>query len=320
MGKRRVIYARTLEKLRKEELKLNVRLGLGIDADWIFDITLNKAFDLYIELRSNLKKQTKFGYINTYDRYVREGLGKKKIFGINYLEIKRFYLSLHGKNGKEVNTNIVEAVDTILHPVFTMAVRNLWIPTNPADGVAAEIRKGRKRKKKKCNFLTREQQRAFLEFTAMNPVYSKWLPLFTVLFGTGCRIGELIGLRWEDLDFENEFISINHSVIYVTMDDRKSGFHVSTPKTEAGERSIPMISSVKEAFLNERTVQEETGFNIQVLDGMSSFVFRNKERRQRAACDSSFYMSSYQAYILYATLRKRSESQNDADDYGTCEY
>ena len=276
-GKRRVIYARTLEKLREEERKLNVRLGIEIDADWIFDITLNEAFDLYIELKPNLKKQTRFGYINTYDRYVREGLGKKKIFGINNLEIKRFYLSLHGKNGKEVNINIVEAVDTILHPVFTMAVRNLWITTNPADGVAAEIKKGRKQKKNKCNFLTREQQRAFLEFTATNPVYKNWLPLFVFLFGTGCRIGEAIGLRWEDLDFDNGFICIDHELEYRQMEDKKCKWFVSTTKSEAGDRMIPMLDKVKDILLEEYEWQKQHGFVKRTVDGMSGFVFQNTQ-------------------------------------------
>lgn len=51
---------------------------------------------------------------------------------------------------------------------------------------------------------------------------------------------------------------------------------VSLPKTEAGIRTIPMIDMVKDAFEMEREAQKETGENIQVLDGMSGFVFTNR--------------------------------------------
>ena len=43
--------------------------------------------------------------------------------------------------------------------------------------------------------LTVEQQRAFMNYTASSSVFEHWTPLFTVLLGTGCRIGEVIGLR-----------------------------------------------------------------------------------------------------------------------------
>ncbi|MBQ3164050.1 MAG: tyrosine-type recombinase/integrase [Lachnospiraceae bacterium] len=42
--------------------------------------------------------------------------------------------------------------------------------------------------------------------------YEGWLPIITVLLGTGMRIGECIALRWEDLDFENRMISVNHNL------------------------------------------------------------------------------------------------------------
>ena len=82
--------------------------------------------------------------------------------------------------------------------------------------------------------------------------------LFTALFGTGCRIGEMIGLRWEDLDYENKTISINHAAIYRVMENGKSEFHISSPKTEAGIRTIPMMQAVEQAFKDEYEAQKET--------------------------------------------------------------
>ena len=51
-----------------------------------------------------------------------------------------------------------------------------------------------------------------MRYVASSPIFDHWTPLFTVLLGTGCRIGEIIGLRWEDVDYEKRSININHSI------------------------------------------------------------------------------------------------------------
>lgn len=56
-------------------------------------------------------------------------------------------------------------------------------------------------------------EKAFMDFIEGHPVFDHWVPAFTVLLGTGCRCGEFIGLRWEDIDMENRMISINHALV-----------------------------------------------------------------------------------------------------------
>ncbi len=101
-----------------------------------------------------------------------------------------------------------------------------------------------------------------MSYTADNPIFNHWHPLFTVLLlGTGCRIGEVVGLRWEDLDYENRLISINHSVTYYPREGsgtRKSEFAVSLPKTEAGIRNVPMMDAVYEAFTKNMRCRKKT--------------------------------------------------------------
>ena len=73
--------------------------------------------------------------------------------------------------------------------------------------------------------------------------------MFTVLLGTGCRIGEALGLRWQDLDYDRRTISINHSLSYYQKpESNKSVLRISKPKTEAGIRTIPMLDVVKDSF------------------------------------------------------------------------
>ena len=277
LGRRKFIYANDLAELREKEKKLIKDQLDGLDVYASGRATINDTFDRYMATKYNLRESTRSGYNYMYDHFVRNTFGKRIITEIKYSDVKFFYYSLI--NEQRLKPNTLENIHTVLHPTFQMAVRDEIIRSNPSDGAMAEIKKGVGKNKGIRHALTIAQQKAFLDYVARNPVYCHWLPLFTVLFGTGCRIGELIGLRWEDLDYENRLISINHAVIYMTMENGKSEFHVSTPKTEAGTRTIPMMESVRKAFQEEYEAQKETGFNTQIVDGMSGFVFCNKEGR-----------------------------------------
>lgn len=72
--------------------------------------------------------------------------------------------------------------------------------------------------------------------------------MFTVLLGTGCRIGEALGLRWQDLDYDKRTISINHSLSYYQKpESNKSVLRISKPKTE-GNSYNSNVDIVKDAL------------------------------------------------------------------------
>lgn len=273
-GKRKYTTAKDLKTLREKEDKLKKDQLDGLDVYVAGKATLNFVFDRYISTKYDLRKSTHSNYNYMYDHFVREGFGMRRIGEIKYSDVRYFYYYL--LNECELQANTVDTVHTILHPTFQLAVRDNIIRNNPTDGVMAEIKKKAGKNKGIRHALTLEQQRAFMEYTANNPIYCHWLPLFTVLLGTGGRIGEIIGLRWEDLDFENRLIHINHSVSYYAREERKSYFAISLPKTEAGVRTIPMMDKVYDAFQEEYEVQKESGFNSTVIDGMTGFVFCNR--------------------------------------------
>lgn len=124
--------------------------------------------------------------------------------------------------------------------------------------------------------LTAEEQGIFIDYIKSSVTYFHWLSLFIVLLGTGCRVGEIIGLRWEDCDFKNNLISINHNLIYRPQDNGRCEFHITTPKTMAGIRVIPMFDEVREMLLKEYSYQRIEGFNETVIDVYSGFVFKNR--------------------------------------------
>ncbi len=275
LGRRKYIYAQDLAELREKERELMRDQLDGLDVYAAGKATINDTFDRYMATKYELRDNTRDGYLYLYNHFVRDTFGLKKLIDIKYSDVLQFYYYL--LNDKGVSLSAVESVHNLLHPTFNLAVRDDIIRKNPSDGVIAEISKKRGKNKGIRHALTVEEQRAFMDYMATHPVYYHWWPLFTVLLGTGCRIGECLGLRWQDLDFEKRLISINHSVVFHYNSQRRDQtVHIGLPKTQAGIRTIPMLDVVKDAFEVEKEEQAVSGGNTQVIDGMSGFVFCNR--------------------------------------------
>ena len=271
MGVRHSIYSKSLVTLREREKKLQREYEDGLDPHKAARLTLNNLYDRYISQKYNLKPTTKGNYIYMYNHFVRDTLGKRKLVEIRHSDIKEFYYTILEKQQMKANT--LDNVHTQLHPAFDMAVRDGLIRMNPTDGVMTEIKKSKLWDAPKRHALSIPEQKAFMNFIDGDREYEGWLPVLTVLLGTGMRIGECLGLRWEDLDFEERSISVNHNLTDRPDDQGKCGKHIQTPKTEAGTRHIPMLDEVYEAFLAEYEIQKCTGFCEEEIDGYTGFVF-----------------------------------------------
>ena len=275
LGRRKYIYANDLVTLREKEAELTKNQLDGLDIYVAGKATVNFVFDRYMKLKANLRQTTRSNYLYMYDRFVRNTFGNKKIADIRFSDVLQFYNCLMQQQEMQINT--LESIHTLLRPTFQLAVRDGIIRNNPTDGVLAEVKKNSDHHSGIRHALTVAQQRAFMEHVANNPVYFHWWPLFTILLGTGCRIGEALGLRWEDIDCENRVIHINHSLVYYPVgESRTSVQHISKPKTKAGERTIPMLDSVQDAFEMLREEQLENGWNNVEIDGMHGFIFCNR--------------------------------------------
>lgn len=287
-GKRRDVYSSRLVptdklvpgsksdlSLREKEKLINRDLEDGIKAQVENKVTLNDMFHLYMSGKTKLKDSTRTNYIYMYEKYVKDTLGTKQIKDIKYSTIYSFYCNLI--DNLNFKPNSMEIIHTILHPVFRLAVRDNHIRTNPTDGVMKEIKQTYDWEKPKRIALTISEQEAFMRFISESRIYSRWQPMMTVFLGTGCRVGEIIGLRWADCDFEKGIISINHNTLYRKYNgENESRFHITTPKTDAGTRIIPMLSDVKRALLTEYNYQLKYGFCDEVVDGYSGFIFQNR--------------------------------------------
>lgn len=274
LGKERIVYSKTLSDLREKEKEIVRDLDDGIKSRFESIITVNEMFDRYMRGKTELKDTTRNNYNYLYGKYVRNDLGLQKVVDVRYSHVKTFYISLLKE--KSLQLGSLGIIHTILHSVFFMAVRDDFIRKNPTDGVLTEIKKDCKWQKPKRHALTEEQQIAFVSYVANSKIYRHWLPLFTTLLGTGCRIGEIIGLTWEDCDFENNLIYINHNLVYRRKENGKCSFRIGTPKTEAGKRVIPMLGEVKQTLLELREKQPKQELRQIEIDGYTGFIFTNR--------------------------------------------
>ncbi len=318
-GKRHVLYANDLPELRAKEDELERERLEGIKGYARGKMTLNQLVEKYLATKYDLKISTRLRYERTYEAYAMDNIGKRLINDIKYSDIRFFYYTLLRERNIKIGT--VDSIHSVLHPAFQMAVRDDLIRNNPTDGVMAEVRKKHGNDAVVRHPLTIEQQRAFLSFTEKSYTWKRWMPLFTFLFGTGCRIGEALGLRWEDLDFENKTITIIHSLGYVQHNGSREVF-LSSPKTEAGKRILPMVDAVEKMLKNERLKQQQNNITSCTIDGFSGFVFVDKNGKISCYQDINKAIKRIsKAYNAYETVRAEQEERAAVLlPYFTCHY
>ncbi len=272
-GKRHYIYTKTLVDLRKREQEIKKDYADGLDTDKAKSIEVNHMIERYLDNKPELKDTTKGTYMYLYNHLIKDSIGKRKIADVRYSDIKGYYFKLIIE--EELSGTTVDHVNTLLQPAFQMAVRDGLLRLNPTEGVMREIKKSKYWVENKRKALTIDQQTKFMDYVRSNREYTGWLPIITILLGTGLRIGEALGLLWTDIDFENRTLSVERA-----MNDRPDGDgvcrkRIQSPKTKAAYRDIPLVSEVVDAFLAEYELQKCLGFCEEEIDGYSGFVFSN---------------------------------------------
>lgn len=274
--KKKYIYDADLATLRARAKQIEKDREDGIRTQEALKITLNDMFKVYMGTKIKLKPSTRANYLYLWDCYIKkEPLANKPIGTIHRSEILSLYTKLLKKG---FATNSLESINNLIHPTLEMAVDDDYIRKNPSKGVYRSLKNdGTAPEPEPRIALTRIQQRNFLRFAAKHPTYCHWLPVLVTLVGTGMRVAECTGLTWDDVDFENNTISVNHNLIYRVIDG-KAGFHITTPKTLKGTRTIPILfPEVTEQLKSLYEVRETLypGPDL-ILDGVYGFVFRNR--------------------------------------------
>jgi integrase len=175
--------------------RLNVLIAQIKDGYTPTKINLNKLHDLYFESENETDWNTKKKSI--YNLYIQKSLGDKVIETIKEMHVKRI-LSSMDKQGLSPRTQ--KSVLEVLKPMFSFATANKMLKDNPVENITVKIPS----QKKIVTNATELFQRVYFSINAYyhdNPYYRA---LF--LFGfTGRRKGEILNLKWENIDFINAY-------------------------------------------------------------------------------------------------------------------
>lgn len=149
-----------------------------------------------------------------------------------------------GRPGKLSGTTLKHA-HRVLHTALQCAVKWQLIARNPASAIDAP-----KAPRSEMKAFTLEQAQAFLASSAEEG--SKWQAFFTTFLTTGLRIGELIGLRWEDIDLDAATLGVRQNIQRVN----KIGVVGGGPKTAGSRRPIALGPDVVALLREHRREQQ----------------------------------------------------------------
>lgn len=149
---------------------------------------------------------------------------------------------LDGKSGP-LSPRSVRYIHMICHAALEQAKKEGRLSINPADAVKLPPDP-----KKDMRFFDTDPVKAFLSEARK----TKHFAAYYLVLNTGIRRGELLGLRWRDVDLKAGTISINQSLVRV-----KGGLKFQKPKTKLSKRTVGISNSVIEELKNHRKRQTD---------------------------------------------------------------
>ena len=275
-GKTCYLYDKDLNELKKKivELNYNILKGERVDKS---KLTLGEWYPQYVKIykEGKIKESTLVNYMEYYEWFIKGSL----IDRMPLKELKRVHLVAHFDElaqKRNIAHTTLKALASMIYNAIQQAAYDGVISINPAKDIMKEIQA---RPKKVKDALTVEQVRVLIDFLKREGEWQNiYLPVIGIGLSLGCRCGELYGLTWNDVDFENEVIRINHTLHYRRMKcEQDKKFFITSPKTEKSYREIPMSSEVKKLFELQKQYQKDMRIRQDItIDGYKGFVFTTK--------------------------------------------
>lgn len=235
------------------------------------DITFNEQYECWKNLKTRLSISTKLNYDNLWKNHIKNSIGTMKLKNIKTSQLKKYFNDL--VESKNLSAGTLSIIYNIIYPVLQMAVDDDVLRRNYCAGILKDIdaREGCERMA-----LTEEQQAVFIRFLREDNRYRYHQPLFILALGTGMRSGEICGLKWCDINFDKNEITVNHNLLYKSVQGKQQ-FILGKPKTKNSMRVIPMGVEVR----RQLEFQRQYLINAQIpddfmIDGYGDFVFLTK--------------------------------------------
>ncbi len=265
-GKRDDISLREKIKQIQKDLNSNITPDGG-------NFTVLELVEKYISQKTGVRHNTRSNYNFVVNVIKKEAFGKKRIDKIKVSDAKEWLIKMQQVDGRGYSS--IHTIRGVVRPAFQMAVDDDLLVKNPFefqlntvvvnDSVTREA-------------ITRQQERDFLEFVKNDKHFCKYYDGIYILFKTGIRISEFVGLTKKNLDFENNRIIVDHQL----QRTRDMKYIIEDTKTESGERMVPMTPEVKEAF--QRILANRKNPKVEpMVDGYSGFLYLDKNGRPMVA-------------------------------------
>lgn len=198
-------------------------------------MSLNTWWDEYIEKYKNVKESSKIIYKNNYDANIRNAfLGEKNISKITVLDIQNFINSLETYNRKKVSLRLLKELFDKAHKcgylkknVVELAEIKLKKPVDPNKKLNDDAKKV---------YTAEELKNIFKLLKTKNRM--KYYFICKLALYTGCRVGEILALIWDDVKYDE-------GVIYITKQINQVTKNISDPKSPSSIRKVIIIEPLK---------------------------------------------------------------------------
>ena len=267
----KIIYGKTQKEVKQklEDYKREILLNTySVDHD---NISLADYYYTWLMDKKPSYKATSFkDYETVYRLYLKSRpIGNIKLKKLSQTDLKKQYRDLM-KEGTTPHT--IHRINTKLKVCLNTAIREEITIKNPCSLV--ELPKITRTKKREV--LTAEEQTRLIEAIQGH----KLELLYIVALATGMRLGEILGLKWQAIDFTNNTIEVTNTVqkTYIFDDsmNKKIKTIEQTPKTENGTRSIPLPVSLIPRLRAHRKIQLENKLKYGQSYNISDYVFTDE--------------------------------------------
>jgi integrase len=208
-------------------------------------------------------------------------LGTLKLREVRAVHVQMLINKLH-EDGYTHGT--LKLLKSLLKEMFKMAMGNGYMLVNPCDAVILP-----KKESNEPRFLTEKEQAMFMEVAVEYQHYD----IFCADLCSGMRIGELLGLKWSDIDFENKVIRIKRTLHYAKLKEEEAcHFFFTTPKTETSERTIPMLPEMEVILRRVKSKQ------------LRSRLLAGKKWNKETEFEDMVFTSQYGAPVRYGDVNR----------------
>ena len=272
--------------LREKIRQLQKDMVDGIDVQGS-EMTVLEPVKRYIATKTGVKATTEAGYKTVVNILEKEAFAHLPIKKIRHSDAKLFLIKLQKEDKRSYSS--IHSIRGVLRPAFALAVEDDYIRKNPFDFELAKVIINDSVTREA---ITREQMRKFLAFVKEDKHFSKYYDGIYILFHTGMRISEFVGLTVSDLDMKNKTIRVDHQL------QRKGDGtkYIESTKTNAGTRTLPMEDDVYACF-QRILASRKPPLEEPTIDGYSGFLFFDKDSRPMVAMHwEKYFQHAVQKY------------------------